>query len=68
MTPTLAFLAGLGMMEILVIVALITLLFGAKKIPELARSLGGSMKAFKKGLAEGESSEEKSSKNTTKKE
>lgn len=44
---------SLGAPEILVIVAVIALLFGAKKIPELARSLGRSQSEFKKGLREG---------------
>jgi sec-independent protein translocase protein TatA len=38
-------------------VALIALLFGAKKIPELARSLGKAKGEFKKGLADGEKEE-----------
>ena len=39
---------GLSTTEILVIVALILILFGAKKIPELARSLGRASYEFKK--------------------
>lgn len=42
----------LGWTEILVILALVLLLFGAKRLPELARSLGKSMKEFKKGVQE----------------
>jgi len=39
---------GLSMSEILVIAAVVLLLFGAKKIPELARSLGRASYEFKK--------------------
>lgn len=41
---------GLGTMEIVLIAAVIVLLFGAKKLPELARSLGDSAKELRKGL------------------
>ncbi len=43
----------LGLGEILVIVAVVLLLFGAKRLPEIARSLGRSSNEFKKGLKEG---------------
>ena len=46
-----------GFWQILIIVALIAILFGAKKIPELARSLGKAKGEFKKGLVEGEKEE-----------
>lgn len=39
--------------ELIVIVAVIILLFGARKLPELARSLGASAKEFRKGLDDG---------------
>ncbi len=39
--------------ELLVIVFIILLLFGAKKLPELSRSLGKSLGEFKKGQEEG---------------
>ena len=43
-----AFIQGLGGPELLIILAIILLLFGAKKLPELAKGLGKSMKEFKK--------------------
>ena len=43
-----------GFWQVLIIVALIAILFGARKIPELARSLGKAKGEFKKGLVEGE--------------
>src|SRR5438105_4582245 len=44
---------SLGFPEILLILAVVLLLFGAKKLPEMARSLGRSSHEFKKGLKEG---------------
>ena len=41
---------NLGAGEILLIVLVILLLFGAKKIPELAQGLGKGMREFKKSL------------------
>ncbi|MEJ5244969.1 MAG: twin-arginine translocase TatA/TatE family subunit [Bacteroidota bacterium] len=45
---TLAFIGTLGLPEILVILLIIVVLFGAKKIPELMRGLGTGIKEFKK--------------------
>lgn len=39
-----------GWAEILVILVLVLLLFGAKRLPDLARSLGKSINSFKKGM------------------
>ena len=41
---------NLGAGEIILIVLVILLLFGAKKIPELARGLGKGMSEFERGL------------------
>ncbi|MFH1336839.1 MAG: twin-arginine translocase TatA/TatE family subunit [Candidatus Zixiibacteriota bacterium] len=40
---------GLGAQELLLILLIVILLFGAKKIPEIARGLGKSVSEFKKG-------------------
>lgn len=44
---SLLFIGGLGTWEILVIVFVILLLFGAKRIPELAKGLGKGIREFK---------------------
>ena len=41
---------NLGMPELLVIVFVILLLFGAKKLPELAQGLGKGIREFKKAM------------------
>lgn len=46
------FLGSLGFWEILLIVLVILLLFGGKKIPELMHGLGKGMKSFKQGMKE----------------
>lgn len=43
---------GLGVWEILLIVLVLLLLFGGKKIPELMRGMGKGVKNFKEGLKE----------------
>jgi sec-independent protein translocase protein TatA len=43
---------GLGMQEMIVIFLIVLLLFGAKKIPELARGIGKGMGEFKKAKHE----------------
>ena len=51
---------SLGVPELLIIAGVIILLFGARKLPEMARSLGKSAKAFKeetKGMRGGDDSD-----------
>ena len=43
-----------GTTEIILIVAVLFLLFGATRLPQLAKSLGQSRKAFKEGMREAE--------------
>lgn len=42
-----------GLWQILIVVLIIALIFGYKKIPEIARALGRSSGEFKKGIKEG---------------
>lgn len=46
-----------GTTEILLIVAVLFLLFGATRLPQLAKSLGQTRKAFKEGMREAEEEE-----------
>lgn len=43
---------GLGYQELLLILVIVVILFGAQRLPDLARSLGSSVKEFKKGVTE----------------
>ena len=47
---TLLFLGSVGLTEILVLLLIVLLLFGAKKIPELMKSFGKGVKSFKEGV------------------
>ena len=53
MIELLAFM-GLGPWEIVIVVGVIVLLFGATKIPTLMRNMGTGISEFKKGIKEGE--------------
>jgi sec-independent protein translocase protein TatA len=43
---------GIGMPELIVILVILLLVFGASKLPEIGRSLGKSLKEFKKATEE----------------
>lgn len=47
-----------GITELIIILAIVFLLFGAKRLPDLAKGLGQSITNFKAGLNEEEKSEE----------
>lgn len=44
---------GLRGQELIIVLVVVLLLFGARKLPQLARSLGASAKEFRKGIQEG---------------
>jgi len=50
-------MSTIGLPEILLVAGVIILLFGAKKLPEIARSLGKAKGEFKKGIDEGDALE-----------
>ena len=49
-----AMFGGLGMQELLIVFAVVLLLFGAKKIPEIAKGLGRGISDFKRAVKEPE--------------
>ena len=51
-------LRNIGGPEILLVVLVIVLFFGARKLPELARSIGASAKELRAGMADGEDGED----------
>ncbi|GAA4034096.1 hypothetical protein GCM10022386_18500 [Flavobacterium cheonhonense] len=57
------FLGEIGMPQILLILAIVLLLFGGKKIPELMKGLGSGVKEFKKA-AKDDTSETKKEEDT----
>lgn len=57
----LAIFQQIGLPEIILILAVLLLLFGARKLPDLARSLGRSTKEFKAGMRDGAAEDEASS-------
>jgi sec-independent protein translocase protein TatA len=50
---------SVGMPELIIGLVVILLLFGAKRVPELARGLGSGVREFKKGTQEGELEDKK---------
>lgn len=50
----LAFFQNIGMMELIIILVIVLLLFGAGRIRNIMRELGGGISEFKKGMREGD--------------
>ena len=50
-----------GPMEVVVILLVVLLLFGAKRLPEIGRALGEGIREFKKSLKDGSSDSQKKS-------
>jgi sec-independent protein translocase protein TatA len=64
MLSTFAFL-DLSTTDLLIILAIVLLLFGAKKLPELSRSLGSSARELRKGLSGDADKDQKASETKT---
>ena len=58
----------IGTTELILILVVLLLLFGAKRIPDIARSIGKSMNQFKKGLRETDINSEEENMDSRKKE
>ena len=50
MMVTPLFICGIGMQEVLLIVLVVLLFFGGKKIPELMKGIGKGVRSFKEGM------------------
>jgi sec-independent protein translocase protein TatA len=57
MIQTMLAIGGLGTTELIAIAVVIFLLFGATRLPQLAKALGQSKRAFKEGLDEADKEE-----------
>jgi len=53
---------GLGMPELLVILVIVVVIFGANRLPQLGEGLGKAIKGFKKGIADSNEEKKESSK------
>ncbi len=53
---------GIGIQELLVILLICLLIFGAAKLPEIGRALGKTIKEFKKSIKEASPEDEKEEK------
>ena len=53
----LARIGPLGLPELLIVLAIVVLIFGANRLPQLGKGLGQSIRNFKGGLREGEKEE-----------
>jgi len=60
-------LGRIGAVEIIVILVIILLIFGAKKLPELAKSIGKSVVELKEGLKSSSGSDESTTPNSDQK-
>ncbi len=50
---------GLGMPELIVILIIVLIIFGANRLPQLGEGLGKAIRGFKKGLSDEPKKEEK---------
>ena len=59
------FLPNLGVQELLIILVIAVLIFGGKKIPEVAKGLGQGIRQFKDSLKEGEADDSATAKKSS---
>ena len=51
-------MGSLGLPELLVILVIVVLIFGANRLPQLGKGVGSAIKNFKEGMKEGGSSDD----------
>jgi sec-independent protein translocase protein TatA len=66
MTALTIFLGEVGPMQIILVLAIILLLFGGKKIPELMKGLGSGVKEFKNAAKDDQAADKKKKRITLK--
>ena len=47
-------MCGLGVWELLIVLAIVMLLFGASRLPQIGKALGETVRNFKKGVGDGQ--------------
>ena len=52
-------IGGIGIWQLLIVLAIVVLLFGTKKLRGIGSDLGGALKGFKSAMSEGEDQEKK---------
>ncbi len=57
---------GIGSEELILILVIVLVLFGGKKLPELSRSIGQSIRELRKGFTDGEAQPDKLAKGKVK--
>lgn len=57
---------GVGIQELLIILAILLVLFGGKKLPELSRGIGQAIREMRKGLSGDETTKKESSEKSKK--
>lgn len=57
---------GLGMPELLIVLVIVIIIFGASRLPQLGEGLGKAIKGFKKGIAESQDQDKDKNKPDTK--
>jgi len=59
---------GLGMQELIIILVIVVVLFGATRLPQLGKGIGQAIRNFRKGMSEPEEIDVTPKKDTSKKE